>query len=169
MDQVTQRRIATLHPKERATMTKIIEEVGVALTGRADVRITHALRTNKEQYDLYALGRTVVNPEGKSPTRPFGYTVTNAKAGQSVHNYGFAVDICLIIDGKVASWDILKDWDGDKVADWDECVKIFAKYGYSWGGNWAKFRDFPHFEKIGRNNWRVLSKMPKDKSGYVIL
>lgn len=50
--------------------------------------------------------------------------MTNAKAGQSIHNYGLAVDICMMIDGKTASWDTAKDWDNDKVADWYECVKI---------------------------------------------
>jgi len=50
------------------------------------------------------------------------------------YNYGFAVDICLIVDGK-ASWDTAKDWDNDQVADWYECVKIFALHGWEWGGN----------------------------------
>jgi peptidoglycan L-alanyl-D-glutamate endopeptidase CwlK len=95
--------------------------------------------------------------------------VTNAKGGQSIHNYGFAVDMVLIIDGKIASWDIKKDWDNDKISDWDECVKIFAKYGWSWGGSWVKFKDFPHFEKIGFNNWRVLINKEKDSEGYVIV
>ena len=122
------------------------------------MRITHGLRTIAEQNELYAIGRT----------KP-GKKVTNAKGGQSVHNYGFAVDICLIIDGKEASWDVKKDWDGDKVADWDEVVKIFAKYGWSWGGSWRNFKDMPHFEKIGRNNWRVLSTKKVDKNGYVII
>lgn len=78
-------------------------------------------------------------------------------------------DIVLIIDGKEASWDTKKDWDGDKVADWDECVKVFAKYGWSWGGNWTSFKDMPHFDKIGYNNWRILSKYKRDNNGYIIL
>jgi len=118
--------------------------------------VTSGLRTYDEQNALYAQGRT----------KP-GKKVTNAAAGQSVHNYGFAVDIVLIIDGKTASWDVKSDWDGDKVADWDECVRVFAKYGWSWGGNWTSFKDMPHFEKIGRNNWRTLKKLPKGLDGYV--
>jgi peptidoglycan L-alanyl-D-glutamate endopeptidase CwlK len=69
------------------------------------------------------------------------------QSGQSIHNYGLAVDICLIIDRKTASWDTAKDWDNDKVADWYECVKIFARHGWDWGGNWKTFKDLPHFEK----------------------
>ena len=131
MDTTTQNRIAKLHPSVREEVTKIIQECDTALTGRAKVRITQGLRTFKEQEELYALGRTKVNPVGKTPKKPMGNKVTNAKAGQSIHNYGFAVDICLIIDGKTASWDTTKDWDNDQVADWYECVKIFAKHGWN--------------------------------------
>ncbi len=166
MDKVTQQRIEKLHPLIRDEVTKIIEECNKALTGKAKVRITQGLRTMKEQADLYSLGRT----------KP-GQKVTNAKPGQSIHNYGLAVDICLLIDGKVASWDTAKDWDNDRVADWYECVKIFAKYGWDWGGNWKRFKDLPHFEKRQiittsgtiKNSWKLLSKMRQDKSGYVVV
>ena len=153
MDKITNNRINQLHPSVRGEMKTIIDECNEALTGRAQVRVTQGLRTFAEQDALYA-------------QRP---KVTNAKGGQSVHNYGFAVDICLIIDGTQASWDTHKDWDGDKISDWDECVKIFAKHGWSWGGNWSSFKDMPHFDKIGYNNWRVLINKPKDASGYIII
>jgi peptidoglycan L-alanyl-D-glutamate endopeptidase CwlK len=57
------------------------------------------------------------------------------------------VDICLIIDGKTASWDFKKDFDLDGIADWMEIVRIFKKYGWEWGGDWRKFPDAPHFQK----------------------
>jgi peptidoglycan L-alanyl-D-glutamate endopeptidase CwlK len=153
MDKVTLDRIAKLHPKVREEMKKIIDECNQSLKGRSQVRISQGLRTFAEQDELY----------NKRPR------VTKAKGGQSIHNYGFAVDIVLIIDGKTASWDTHKDWDNDGIADWDECVKIFAKYGWSWGGNWTSFKDMPHFDKIGLNNWRVLINKPKDSQGYVII
>lgn len=158
MDKYTEQRINKLHPSVREEVHKIIEECDKALTGKAKIRVTQALRTSKEQDDLYAIGRT----------KP-GKKITNARGGQSIHNYGFAVDICLVIGGKTASWDTAKDWDNDQVADWYECVKIFAKYGWDWGGNWKKFKDLPHFDKKGYNNWRKLTKLKKDKQGYVIL
>ena len=135
MDRPTKQRIADLHPSIRTEVTKIIEECDEALTGKAKIRITDGFRTPEEQDLLYAKGRT----------KP-GKKVTNAKGGQSIHNYGFAVDICLIIDEKEASWDTKKDWDNDKVADWYECVKIFAQHGYEWGGNWKSIQDEPHFQ-----------------------
>lgn len=153
MDKTTLDRINLLHPSVREEMKTIIEECNKQLTGKSQVRISQGLRTFEEQDALY----------NKKPK------VTNAKGGQSVHNYGFAVDIVLIINGKDASWDTHKDWDNDGVADWDECVKVFAKHGWSWGGNWASFKDMPHFDKIGYNNWRVLQTKKKDKSGYIII
>lgn len=166
MDQFTINRIAKLHPLVRDEITKIIKMCDESLTGRAKIRITQGLRTYKEQDDLYSLGRTKT-----------GKKVTNAKGGQSIHNYGLAVDICLIINGKVASWDIAKDWDNDTIADWYECVKIFAKNGWEWGGNWKTFKDFPHFEKKNitvkgktiNSTWRNLIKLQKDKLGYIIV
>lgn len=169
MDTPTKNRIAKLHPSVRKEVTKIIKECDKALKGKAKVRITQGLRTFREQDDLYALGRTIVNPNGKTSKKPMGNKVTNAKGGQSIHNYGFAVDICLIIDEKIASWDTTKDWDNDQVADWYECVKIFAKHGWEWGGNWKTFKDLPHFDKRGFNSWRILSKLKQDKNGYVII
>ena len=166
MDSITLQRIETLHPMVREEVKIIIEECDKSLTGKAKVRITQALRTVKEQNDLYSIGRT----------KP-GKRVTNAKGGQSIHNYGFAVDICLIIDGKIASWDTAKDWDNDQIADWYECAKIFAKCGWEWGGNWKTFKDLPHFEKKkiqvkGKAlnvSWRNLINLPKDKKGYIIV
>ncbi|WP_267406661.1 MULTISPECIES: M15 family metallopeptidase [unclassified Chryseobacterium] len=165
MDKVTLQRIEKLHPYVREEVKQIIKECDKALTGRAKIRITQGLRSFEEQEKLYAIGRITS-----------GKKVTNAKAGQSIHNYGFAVDMCLIIDGKTASWDTAKDWDNDGIADWYECVKIFAKHGWDWGGNWKTFKDLPHFEKkeiktkkgAVKATWRNLAKMAKNNDGYVI-
>ncbi|WP_374458437.1 M15 family metallopeptidase [Chryseobacterium taeanense] len=165
MDKVTLQRIEKLHPLVKEEVKQIIKDCDKALTGRAKIRITQGLRSFEEQEKLYAIGRITS-----------GKKVTNAKAGQSIHNYGLAVDICLMIDGKTASWDTVKDWDNDKVADWYECVKIFAKYGWNWGGNWKNFKDLPHFEKkailteksLLKTSWRTLIKMKRDKDDYVI-
>lgn len=165
MDKVTLQRIEKLHPLVREEVQQIIKDCDEALSGRAKVRITQGLRSFEEQEKLYAIGRITS-----------GKKVTNAKAGQSIHNYGLAVDICMMIDGKTASWDTAKDWDNDQVADWYECVKIFAKYGWDWGGNWKTFKDLPHFEKKEilteketiKISWRKLIKMKRDKEDYVV-
>jgi peptidoglycan L-alanyl-D-glutamate endopeptidase CwlK len=160
MDNITKQRIEKLHPSVRNEILQIVSECDKALTGRAKVRIAQGMRTFAEQDALYK-------------QRP---KVTNAKGGQSIHNYGLAVDIVLIIDGKTASWDTAKDWDNDKISDWMEVVKIFKSHGWNWGGDWKSFKDLPHFEKAVfvvkgkqiKTDWKNLKDLPRDKDGYII-
>ena len=142
MDKVTQDRIQLLHPSIRLEITNLVAKANSQLTSHSQIRIIQGLRTFPEQDVLYAQGRTTP-----------GKIITNAKAGQSIHNYGLAIDFALLIDDKEISWDLKKDWDGDKIADWMEVVKVFKDAGYIWGGQW-KFIDNPHFEKI--SDWKSL-------------
>jgi len=152
MDKITLQRIQLLHPAVREEVSKMYEEMCEALSGRAIVRFAYTLRTIEEQNELYALGRTKINPDGKTSKKPFGNIVTNAKGGQSFHNYGLAFDIVLLVDKdnngtfESASWETNVDFDGDGKADWQEVVQIAKSYGWTWGGDW-KFTDKPHFEK----------------------
>jgi peptidoglycan L-alanyl-D-glutamate endopeptidase CwlK len=144
MDNVTQQRIQLLHPKLRAEAEALINQANAQLTKHSKIRVVQTLRTFAEQDALYAKGRTEPGPK-----------VTQAKGGQSLHNYGVALDFCLLIDDKEVSWDTKKDWDGDKVADWMEVVKVFRNAGWEWGGTW-KFQDNPHFQKTFGNTWQQL-------------
>lgn len=67
--------------------------------------------------------------------------VTNAKAGQSPHNYNpsFAFDIGFIgVDKKM-------DWNTKLFTNFANCVKSVSDV-IVWGGDWLKFKDAPHFE-----------------------
>jgi peptidoglycan LD-endopeptidase CwlK len=141
IDQLTLTRIDTLHPKIKEEVKNIYLNEVVPALKTVTCRFAYTLRTIKEQNDLYALGRTkLFDANGKR----LGI-VTNAKGGQSYHNYGLAFDIVLLTKSG-ASWDIITDFDGDGISDWKEIVNIFKKHGYVWGGDW-KFKDAPHFEK----------------------
>lgn len=141
MDKITLDRIQLLHPLLRDEARELYSEICKELKGRAICRFSHTLRTFKEQDDLYSQGRT----------RP-GKIVTNAKGGDSYHNYGLAIDIVLLVDRdgngtfESASWETNVDFDGDGIADWQEVVQIFKRYGWEWGGEW-RFKDNPHFQK----------------------
>ena len=154
MDTITLARIELLHPKLRTEAKEIYIAIYNALKGRAAVRFTQTLRTIAEQDALYAQGRTTP-----------GKIVTWAKGGKSYHNYGLAIDICLIIDGKEASWDITKDFDKDGISDWMEAVKIFKAHGWEWGGEWDTKKDYPHFQKTFGKTTAQLKAMVKG-SGY---
>lgn len=151
----TLERIELLHPNLRSEAKHIYEDICEALTGKAECIFTHTYRSNEEQNKLYAQGRTIA-----------GKIVTNSRGSQSYHNYGLAIDICFIIDGKV-SYDTKKDFDGDGLADWMEVVRIFKSYGWEWGGDW-KFLDLPHFQKTFGFSIKALQKA-KIIGGYPAL
>ena len=152
MDKITEQRINILHPSIREEVKGLVNEANKALTSHSQVRIVQGTRTFEEQATLYAQGRT----------KP-GNKVTDAKAGQSYHNYGLAIDFCLLIDDKEISWDTVKDFDGDGAADWLEVARIFTKANYKWG---KAFNDLPHFERTFGYNWRDLLKK-YDKKDFI--
>lgn len=166
-DQITLDRIKLLHPKLREDVLDIYDEIIAALNGSAICRFAYTLRTFAEQDALYAQGRS----------KP-GAKVTNAKGGQSYHNYGLAIDIVLLVDKdkngsfESASWDIKTDFDGDGKADWMEIVAIFKRYGFEWGGDW-KFNDAPHFQKTFGKSIKELQLLHTqnkvDKNGFVLI
>lgn len=97
------------------------------------------LRTFEEQAELYAQGRTAI-----------GKVVTNAKPGQSWHNYGLACDF--VADGMPNkpntqwSWDTKIDLNADGHNDWQQFGEITEGLNLIWGGSWRKFPDLPHVE-----------------------
>ena len=169
-DKVTLDRIQLMHPDLRNEVNEIYNAISNALTGKAICRFAYTLRTIKEQNDLFALGRTKANPAGKTAKKPMGNIVTNAKGGQSYHNFGLAFDIVLLKDVKgngkfdTASWETNIDFDGDGKADWQEIVTICKQYGWEWGGDW-KFTDMPHFQKTF--GFSVVSLNAKVQEGKV--
>ena len=146
----------TLNPKIRDEVIGLVKTANDGiLTSNVKMLVTQGLRTFEEQTNMY-------NQKPK---------VTNAKAGQSFHNYGLAFDFCLVQNGKTI-WDTKKDFDNDKVADWMEVVKLFKNHGYKWGGNFRSIYDAPHFEKTFGYTWKQLLELynsGKVKDGYVII
>lgn len=167
-DKVTLQRIPLLHPKVREEAMEIYDEICSRLTGNTTVRFTHTLRTFAEQDALFAQGRTKA-----------GKIITRARGGQSYHNFGLAIDFCLLIDKnndwiyEEASWDNVKDSDKDGVADWMEVVVVFKMYGWTWGGDFKTFKDGPHFEKTFDYTTPQLRKLfidkKVDKNNYVLI
>lgn len=161
-DSISQTRVKLLHPKVSSEVEALIIEAEKGLPKHLAIRIVQGLRTIEEQDALYALGRTKVNPDGKTDKKPMGNIVTNAKGGSSYHNYGLAIDFAILVDkdgnGKYdeLSWDIKKDNDKDGVADWLEVVKIFEAAGWEWGGKWASLKDYPHVQKTFGYSWKLL-------------
>ena len=110
--------------------------VTAAAASGIDMLVTCTLRTNAEQEQLYAQGRTVP-----------GSIVTDARPGFSAHNHGLAMDVVPIVAGKCV-WNTA-----------DPAWRTLGALGQAAGLDWAgapgfPFHEFPHFQMP---NWRQLA------------
>ena len=94
-----------------------------------DVLITSTYRDAESQDALYAQGRTAP-----------GQKVTNAKAGQSWHNWRCAFDFVPIVNGK-AQW--------NDHALFLRCGEIAESVGLEWAGRWKSFNELAHCQYTG--------------------
>jgi len=136
LEQVTSKsaaRLARLNPAVLAAAQELIRRS----YGRGvPIVITQGMRTIAEQNALYAQGRSKPGP-----------IVTNARGGTSYHNYGLAVDFALLLPGGESfSWDMDRDGDKDRKADWQEVVQEAKRLGFEWGGEWSGFKDYSHLQ-----------------------
>jgi len=117
-----------LHPAIRIKAAAFIVEAnrrGIPLIA------TSGLRTFDEQQKLYNQGRS----------EP-GAIVTNARPGESFHNYGLAIDVA-----PVGGW--------ENFSRWREIGEMGKSLGFKWlalvsdGGSSRSLNDKPHFEYTG--------------------
>lgn len=139
MDSKSQEEIATLHPKLRDDAMSAWTECQAAMPNNVSISISQGYRTFAESDALYAQGRTTP-----------GEIVTNAKAGQSYHNYGLAFDMTMTTNGK-------EDWVVGP--NWMKVVTIIKAYGWTWGGDFTTIKDEPHFEKRFGYSWQTLKQL----------
>jgi peptidoglycan L-alanyl-D-glutamate endopeptidase CwlK len=166
-DKVTLERIESAHPSILEELKCIYSEIVSTVNSKyVKVRFTEVNRSNEKQNSLYKIGRSIP-----------GRIVTWVRGGFSFHNYGLAVDICLLIDKdkngsfETASWDTVFDGNMNGIAEWVEVAKIFKFYGWQWGliSKKGKHYDLPHFQKSMGFTTKQLIEMPVDEDGYVIL
>ena len=150
MDKLTLERIKTAHPVLRDKLSKEYVECNNKLPKGVRLRFSHVYRSFEEQEFLF----------NKRPK------VTNARGGQSIHNYGLAFDYVILLD---------KDNNGTfESIEWNisspyhkRVIDYFIDKGYEWGGSWKSFKDYPHFQAKKEDGtsyrWRELIKLPKIK------
>ena len=122
-DSSTNEKISKLDSRLQISATDFIntteEQNGVRL------RVTQGYRSVEEQNRLYEQGRSTP-----------GNIVTNAKGGQSYHNYGLALDVVKMDENGQPIWTAI-----------DANIANNAKsVGFEWGGDWDSFPDYPHFQ-----------------------
>jgi peptidoglycan L-alanyl-D-glutamate endopeptidase CwlK len=98
----------------------------------------NGLRSMELQATLYATGRT-----------RSGKIVTNARPGESPHNYGMATDWAPTHNGQPF-------WPNASDPLWLDYGKAVKDVGLKWGGNFTKFIDCPHNELQITGPWAKL-------------
>jgi len=118
---INSRSLSDLNPKVAALCSEFINS---CKKNNIDIIITSTYRDAESQNALYAQGRTLP-----------GKKVTNAKGGQSFHNWKVAFDFCPIVNGK-AVW--------NDVALYTKCGEIAESIGLEWAGRWVTFKELAH-------------------------
>lgn len=111
--------------------------------------LTATFRSNEEQTALYNQPTDKKDNDGDGKIDEADERVTNAKAGQSAHNFNpsFAFDVAFKnVNGKVFYTEELFDLFAPMV---------LSTPGITWGGNFKSIKDKPHFELTG---WEKLVK-----------
>jgi len=122
------------------TVRDIAEDAAQKL--KRDIIVIFGARTPQEQEILYAQGRT-------SP----GNIVTNAKPGQSAHEFNCAADIWIMdATGTKIDW---------KNAEFADLIKdnISKRTDITWGGDFQSIKDYPHIEL---KDWRRFKNQRPD-------
>lgn len=151
VDARSESNIATLDPmaQEKFRRFLLLANATAATFGCSYVMIG-GNRTYAEQDALYAQGRT----------KP-GNIITNAKGGQSDHNFGIAGDMG-VFRGKA----YLDETDRALAARVHKACSMHAEAcGLEWGGSWTSFIDLPHYQiKTGLTLAQMREAMQKKGS-----
>lgn len=160
---INSRDLNDLHPSVKKRALAFLEACHKA---NLDVIVTSTYRDHESQNALYAQGRTTagnpcscggkINKIGTCRKHPMGLKVTNAKAGQSWHNYRLAFDIAPLRYGKPVwgtSGNGIDSNPADDLTDdlelWQRVAALAKAQGLEWAGDWKTFREFPHFQWTG--------------------
>ena len=124
------RDIQDLHPILRIAYSKAIDAYKIKYPNDPQPFTTCTYRSEDEQNQLY-------NSKPK---------VTNAKGGESPHNYrpALAFDIAFIVLNKKL------DWNTKYFQNLADILKTIEPK-VEWGGSWIKFKDAPHYQL---KNWK---------------
>lgn len=141
VDKLTLDRINTLHPTIREDVRNQYYKISSTLKDDVRLRFSFTFRSFEEQNFLY-------NQKPK---------VTNAKGGQSIHNYGLAFDIVMLYDKNNDGTFETASFNEDE--NFKRVTEFFIKNGYEWGGNWKTLKDKPHFQKTFGYGWKDLKEL----------
>ncbi len=90
-------------------------------------------------------------------TSSFNDRPVTGGTGLSYHQLGRAIDINPLVNPYIKGDTVLPEtaakytdrtlMEKGMISADSECVRIFKKYGWAWGGDWKSLKDYQHFEK----------------------
>jgi peptidoglycan LD-endopeptidase CwlK len=126
--------ISSLNPYVASLAQRFLQ---LTKANNLDVHIYNAFRSWDEQDRLFAQGRTVP-----------GDIVTNARGGDSYHNWGLAFDAAPYENGKIS----------DDTEKYKKMGQLGQQAGLEWGGTFKSIVDLPHFQyTFGLGTWDLLN------------
>ena len=124
---IASRSLDDLDPRVKDLAQQLISRCSM---NNIDLLVTSTYRDNEEQMKLWQQGRT-------SP----GAIVTNARPGESFHNYKLALDFCPLQNGKCA-------WNDS--ATFQRVGELAEALGMEWAGRWqGSLRELAHVQFTG--------------------
>jgi peptidoglycan L-alanyl-D-glutamate endopeptidase CwlK len=135
--------IQTLLPaaqRKAREFMKAVQDIG------ATVKIISGTRTFAEQDKLFRQGRDLPGPK-----------VTNARGGQSNHNFGVAWDIGIFQGGQYLPESPL----------YAQVSRRVKGLGLEWGGDWARFPDEPHFQVVREDDLTEVAAKFQEGTAFV--
>ncbi|MGE0222292.1 MAG: M15 family metallopeptidase [Acetobacteraceae bacterium] len=122
--------IRTLLPAAQRAARTFLKTATSAMNGKT-LKILSGTRTYAEQDAIFAKGRNGVP----------GPIVSNARGGQSNHNFGIAWDVGLFDGGRYMNGAMAGDEDAYK-----RLADVAMMPSLEWGGAWTSFVDRPHYQ-----------------------
>jgi peptidoglycan L-alanyl-D-glutamate endopeptidase CwlK len=130
---ISSRQLRDLRPE---VMQKAVQFINACGAHGIEVLITSTYRDFESQQVLYNQGRTTP-----------GKIVTNAKPGQSFHNFGVAFDFVPIVNGKAV-------WEDEAL--FARCGELAESCGLEWAGRWKNFKELAHCQFTGGKTLKQL-------------
>lgn len=150
IDDRSAKNIATLNENVQGVARRFLEMCSSGMLPYT-VKIICGSRTWDEQNKIFNQPWDGKDNDGDGKIDEADEKVSNAKGGQSWHNYGIAFDIGCFYEGKYIDDLIGKTHTHKQVDDvYLAAGEIGESLGLEWGGRW-KFVDSPHFQYNPKN------------------
>lgn len=135
-DAITDKNIDTLHPLIRPLVIECINKL--ALMG-IFCRVTFGNRSWELQDQMYNQPWDGMDNDKDGLIDEKDEKITNAKGGDSIHNYRLALDVVEI----KPMYGYSKGYPDRR---WFTIKEVFVQAGFKWGGSFKSFPDKPHYE-----------------------